>query len=218
MPAGLLIAGATGLVGRELVRHAASDPRWSPVMALVRRPWDAPGGVRTLTVDFRQLEELPEAASACCALGTTRAVAGSREAFRAVDFDAVVSFARAARAAGVRRMALVSALGAKAGSSNFYSHVKGEAEAALADMGFDSLVIVRPSLLAGDRASLQQPPRLAERLTLAAVRPFASMVPSVWRPIEAATVARAMLRALAEAEPGVRRLTSADLQRLGSPA
>ena len=166
-------------------------------------------------VKFRKLPPLPRSDEAYCCLGTTLAAAGSKEAFRSVDMDAVLLFARAAQAAGVRRFAVVSSLGADARSSNFYTRVKGEMEDALATFKFDSLVLARPSLLIGDRESLGQEPRLGERVAVAVARPLAPLIPARWRPITAARVARAMLRAVAEAQPGVRVVESKELQRLG---
>jgi len=97
------------------------------------------------------------------ALGTTIKVAGSREAFRAVDFDAVVAVARAARAAGATRLGVVSAMGADSRSPVFYNRVKGEMEDAVQGLGFETVVIARPSLLAGDRTALKQAPRPGEK-------------------------------------------------------
>ncbi|MCP5272764.1 MAG: hypothetical protein H6932_16320 [Burkholderiaceae bacterium] len=166
-------------------------------------------------MDFGQLPALPAAQSAYCCLGTTIKVAGSQAAFRAVDHDAVLAFARAAQAAGVTRFALVSALGADARSKNFYSRVKGETEAALASVGFASLVIARPSLLLGDRSALGQPERHGERIGQALSRAIGGLIPSAWRPIAADVVARALLRSLASPAAGVTVLDSAALQRLG---
>jgi uncharacterized protein YbjT (DUF2867 family) len=89
-------------------------------------------------------------------------------------------------------------------------------EQAVSGLGFASLVIARPSLLAGDRAALGQPARTGERLALAVTTPLATLIPGRWRPIAAATVARALRRALAEGRPGVRIVESAELQELGS--
>ena len=89
--------------------------------------------------------------AAISTLGTTLKAAGSRAAFRAVDFDMVVDFARAAREAGARRMIAVSSVGADAGARAFYLRTKGEMEAALARLGFERLDILRPGLLLGDR-------------------------------------------------------------------
>ncbi len=208
-----LLAGATGLVGRALVQG------WDGPGALhlvVRRPMDAPApDTQVLVVDFAALPPLPPARDAYCALGTTIKQAGSQAAFRAVDFDAVLAFAHAAQAAGVERFGVVSALGANPQSGTFYSRVKGEMETALMTLGFPTLVIARPSLLAGDRATLGQAPRLAERLSLAALLPVAGLIPPAWRPVEAAVVARALRRAIAGGASGITVLNSADLQRLG---
>jgi uncharacterized protein YbjT (DUF2867 family) len=212
-----LLAGATGLIGHELARlWAASVPAPARLHLLVRRPLAAGPRQAVHVVDFGQLPRLPRAGSACCCLGTTIKAAGSQEAFRAVDQHAVLAFARAARAAGVSRFAVVSALGADPHSRTFYNRVKGEMEADLATVGFASLVIARPSLLAGNRAALDQPLRAGERLALAVTAPLTALIPKAWRPIQAATVARALLRALAEAAPGVRVLESAALQDLGA--
>jgi uncharacterized protein YbjT (DUF2867 family) len=213
-PATALLAGSTGLIGRELAAQWAGP---GVLHLLVRRPLPDPGALRRVqVVDFAALPALPAADAAYCCLGTTIKAAGSRAAFRGVDFDAVLAFARAARAAGVRRYAVVSALGASPSAGGFYSRVKGEMEAALAAVGFPSLVIVRPSLLTGDRAALGQPPRSGEQLALALTAPLARLIPKAWRPIAAATVARAMLRALDQARPGVRIIESAELQELGA--
>lgn len=212
----LLLAGATGLVGQAALVQAVALPGLHRVHALVRRPLAAPAPqVQVLQVDFTRLPALPAADAALCALGTTIRVAGSQDAFRAVDFDAVLAFARAAQAAGVRRLSVVSALGADARSAVFYNRVKGEAEAALQSCGFESLVIARPSLLVGDRAALGQPVRAGERWGLAISRPLGPLIPARWRPIEAAVVARALLRLLAEAPRGVHVVESGQLQELG---
>jgi len=209
-----LLAGATGLVGRAI---AAQWPGPQPLHLLVRREVPASGPAqRVHVVDFAALPPLPSAEWAICCLGTTIKVAGSQAAFRAVDHDAVLAFARAALAAGVTHFAVVSALGADAKSSTFYNRTKGEMEAALQTVGFRHLVIARPSLLAGDRASLAQAPRLGERFALALTRPLTGLIPKAWRPIEAKTLARALLRGLAEAAPGVTVLESAALQDLGA--
>jgi len=180
-----------------------------------RKPADADARAKWQVVDFSALPALPAADEAYCCLGTTIRLAGSQAAFRAVDFDAVLGFARAALAAGVRRFAVVSALGAGPRSASFYNRVKGEMEAAMATLGFDSVVIARPSLLAGEREALGQPSRAGEQWALRLSAPFAGLIPKSVRPIQARTVARAMVAALHEARPGVRFVESAELQDLG---
>ncbi len=212
-PADALLAGATGLIGRALALAWAGPGR---LHLLVRRPVPAPAAASIVhIVDFTALPALPAARDAYCCLGTTIKVAGSQAAFRAVDFDAVLAFARAAQAAGVTRFAVISALGANARSGNFYSRVKGEMEAALAAVGFESLVVARPSLLLGDRTALGQPERRGELIGQAITRRIGGLIPAVWRPIEAEVVARALVRGLANAGPGTTPLDSGALQRLG---
>lgn len=208
-----LLAGASGLVGQALARQW---PGPEALHLLVRRPLPQPSpACRIRIVDFGTLPALPPADRAFCALGTTIKVAGSQAAFRAVDFDAVLAFARAARATGAQRFGLVSALGSNPASSNFYARVKGEVEAAVAALGFESLVIARPSLLLGDRTALDQPERRGELIGQALTRHVGGLIPARWRPIEAEVVARALVRAVDRAVPGVTRLDSAALQRLG---
>lgn len=208
-----LLAGGTGLIGREV---AQQWPGPGPLHLLVRRAVQPANPTqRVHVVDFAALPPLPAADAAFCCLGTTIRAAGSQEAFRAVDLDAVLAFARAAQRAGVTRFAVVSALGANAQSSVFYNRVKGEMEAELGRIGFAHLVVARPSLLAGNRAATGQPTRLGERLTLAVTAPLAPLIPKAWRPIHAATVARALRLALAQDGPAVQVLESGALQDLG---
>jgi len=216
------IAGATGLVGRALLQELLEQPL--DVHALLRRPaggWPISPRLHPHLVDFQAeplaTQALPAPQAVFICLGTTIKVAGSQAAFRAVDFEAVLKVARAAKAAGARRCAVVSALGADPDSSVFYSRVKGEMEQALAALGFERLVIARPSLLAGERRALGQPERLGEVWGLRLARPLAGLIPARWRPIEAARVARSLALALQQAGPAVQRLESDALQRLGAP-
>lgn len=211
------VAGASGLIGRELLAQLDD----TPVLALVRRPLaDLPPNAlrREAVVDLQALPAgLPAPRRVFIALGTTMAQAGSREAFRAVDFDAVVAVARAARARGATHCGLVSALGADAHATVFYNRIKGEAEAALIALGFERLVIARPSLLDGHREALGQPRRPGEAWALRLLRPLAPLIPKPWRPIAADRVARAMRLALDQPGPAVQVLESAAMQTLGAP-
>lgn len=212
-----LLAGASGLVGRELLAQLLDDG--ATVHALLRRDvaaWPASQRLNKHLIDFAQPGTLPRAEAIYIALGTTIKAAGSQAAFRAVDVDAVVTIARAARQAGVKHCAVVSALGANTQSGVFYNRVKGEMEAALAELGFERLVIARPSLLAGARSALQQAPRWSEQLTLKLLSPFGVLIPASVRPIDAAVVARAMRLALAQGGPAVDVIESGALQRLGA--
>ena len=120
----------------------------------------------------------------------------------------MVNTARAARAGGATRLAVVSALGAEAKSRVFYNRVKGEMQAAVAQLGYESVVIAQPSLLLGDRAALGQPARSGEMWAARLLGPLGWMVPKAVRPIPAPAVASALLAAILDAKPGVRILKS----------
>ena len=213
------LAGAGGLVGRALLDQLLAQPL--QVEALMRKPrQDLPPSARLNQhrVDFGLADlgvalPAPEAVFIC--LGTTIAQAGSQAAFRAVDLDAVLNTARAARQAGASRCAVVSALGASAESRVFYNRVKGEMELGLRALGFDRLVIARPSLLLGDREALGQAARTGERWATRLSGPISHLIPRRWRPIEARDVAQAMRLAIAQPGPALTVLESADLQDLG---
>ena len=214
-----LLAGATGLVGRALVTRLLAGDRRQHLVVLARKPVPASPRDPRLTVRVGDMAALAGEAGAIddvyIALGTTIKVAGSEAAFRAVDLDLVVALARAARAAGARRLAIVSALGADRRSRVFYNRVKGEMEEAVTGLGYASVVIARPSLLLGDREALGQPTRPGEVWAARLLGPLLPLVPAGVRPIAASVVAAAMVAALDHAEPGTRVLSSAELQRLG---
>lgn len=200
----VIIAGATGLVGKEMLAALLSDNSVAEVHSLGRRaPPKRHPKLRSHIVDFASLPSLPPADELYLALGTTIKVAGSEAAFRAVDYDANLAVAKAALGAGVKRVALVSAMGADSRSALFYSRVKGELENALAQLPFDALVIARPSLLAGDRAAVGQPLRRGETLGFTVSRALGFLIPANYRPIAASAVAKALLTAL----PGARGKT-----------
>jgi uncharacterized protein YbjT (DUF2867 family) len=121
-----------------------------------------------MEADFEKAEENLRGAQlddAFCALGTTIKQAGSQDAFRKVDHDYILAFARAAKAAGAKRFLLVSAMGASASSSIFYSRVKGETERDIRALGFETLHIFRPGLLLGERAEKRSGEEIGAALT-----------------------------------------------------
>jgi uncharacterized protein YbjT (DUF2867 family) len=208
-----VVAGASGLVGREILQGLLADDSVAAVHSLGRRELVLKHPKLTQhRVDFKALPALPRVDEAFVALGTTIKVAGSQEAFRAVDHDAVIAVAVAARQAGAKRLGVVSAMGANARSAVFYNRVKGETETALATLGFETLVIARPSVLAGDRQALGQPLRSGEKIALNISRWLAPVIPDNYRSIEASRVARALLVAVPKSR-GTRILLSGEMQR-----
>ena len=194
MTRSVALAGATGLVGREILRGLVADPSVAAIHVLGRRKLEASSPkVTSHVVDFRALPALPRVDEVYLALGTTIKVAGSQEAFRAVDFAANLAVAVAAQAAGARRAGLVSAMGASAKSGLFYNRVKGELEDVLSALPFEGLVIARPSFLAGNRETLGQPVRSGEGIALAVSRLLGPLIPANYRSVAAADVANALL-------------------------
>ena len=211
-----LVSGASGLVGRALVRRLLADESGPAVVTVVRRPVGISSGRLTEVVaDFGRLGgvAVPHVLAAFCALGTTIAKAGSEAAFRAVDVEAVVAFARLARRAGAKRFLLVSALGADPRSKVFYNRTKGEAEEAVKGLGFDGVALFRPSLLVGERAESRPAERAAivasGLLSWAMVGPLAR-----WRPVPAEAVAAAMVAVAGETLKGVRIVENDEIHQL----
>jgi uncharacterized protein YbjT (DUF2867 family) len=197
----VILAGATGLVGREILQGLLADPTVTAVHSLGRRtPATQHPKLTAHIVDFAALPPLPPADEVYLALGTTIKVAGSQAAFRALDYDANLNVAQAALAAGVKKVGLVSAMGADARSKIFYNRVKGELEDALAKMPFEGLVIARPSLLVGNREVLGQPKRSGEVFGEAIARVLRFLIPANYKPIPALAVALALLEAVPNAK------------------
>ncbi|NGT18368.1 nucleoside-diphosphate sugar epimerase [Achromobacter insolitus] len=211
----VLLAGASGLVGGRILQALLADRTVAKVHALGRRalPVSHPK-LQAHVVDFGNLPVLPPADEVYLALGTTIKVAGSQEAFRAVDLSANLATARAAYAAGARRAGLVSAVGANSQSSVFYNRVKGELEDALKALGLTALVIAQPSLLLDYREGLQQPPRIGERIAIPIAKLLAPLLPGAYRPVRAEAVAQALVKTVPTAE-GVVVLPSNVLARMG---
>jgi uncharacterized protein YbjT (DUF2867 family) len=199
-----LIAGATGLVGGHCLRRLLASDVFGMVVALGRRPALVEHDhLRNLIVDFGRLDEVPPlpADVAFSALGTTLAKAGSKEAFRAVDHDAVVAFARWARAGGARTFVLVSAAGAAPHARAFYLRVKGETEQAVQALGYQRLVVLRPGLLLGARNE-RRPAEALARAIVPVLNPLLQGSLRSLRGIPADTVAAAMVAAGGTDEPG----------------
>lgn len=211
----VLLAGASGLVGGRILQALLADRTVAKVHALGRRalPVSHPK-LQAHVVDFGNLPVLPPADEVYLALGTTIKVAGSQEAFRAVDLSANLATARAAYAAGARRAGLVSAVGANSQSSVFYNRVKGELEDALKALGLTGLAIAQPSLLLDYREGLQPPPRIGERIAIPIAKLLAPLLPGAYRPVRAEAVAQALAKTVPTAE-GVVVLPSNVLAQMG---
>jgi uncharacterized protein YbjT (DUF2867 family) len=218
----VVIAGASGVVGTRVLHHLLRHDRVSRVVALGRRPLALQHEkLVAKVVDLRNAPamagEMPDGVSgAFCCLGTTMRRAGSKEAFRTVDHDAVLAFAQAAQQRGARRLLLVSSIGANPRARNFYLKTKGEAEASLARLGYPQLTVLRPSFIDDEGARREH--RAGERLVLPLARAIFAIVgrSNRYAPITAEVIARAMIRlAFDEPTAQVRIVESDQLQVLG---
>ncbi len=207
------IAGSTGFVGQLLIELIQADDKFEEVHVLARRAQELP---QKFVQHIGQLaeQELPQINVAFCALGTTMAAAGSKEAFLYVDHDLVIEFGEKAKAAGAEKFVLVSSVGADAKSNNFYLKVKGQTEEDLKKLGFHSLIILRPSMLLGQRTEF----RFGELVGKGAMWVFNPLLLGglkKYRGIQGKTVAKAMQRISKEELPGPHVLEYTELEAFG---
>ena len=207
----VMLLGATGLVGGLTLRRLLDDPRCSAVVVPTRRPLALTHGkLENPVLAFVALAHPPEWArvdAVICALGSTIAQAGSREAFHRIDHDYPLAFARLAQAQGAQAFVLNSAAGANPQSSIFYSRVKGELERDLRALGFNSLTLVRPGLIGGERNEV----RRGERLALTVLGALGPVLPRAWRINPATEIARALVEAALAPQPGEHVVASSTL-------
>jgi uncharacterized protein YbjT (DUF2867 family) len=125
-----------------------------------------------------------------CTVGTTqKKVKGDRQAYRKVDFDIPVKSARFCKMTGCKIFVLVSSIGANSKGGNFYIKLKGEVEDEIKATGIETVHIMRPSLLLGERNES----RPAEKVYQGLMKAFSFLIPAKYKAVEAAKVAKAML-------------------------
>jgi uncharacterized protein YbjT (DUF2867 family) len=188
-----LLAGSTGLIGKQLLQLLLDDPYYNEVKAISRKPLDIQHPkLQNLVTDLNSLtqhhDELKTDDVFCC-LGTTIKQAGSQEAFRKVDYEYPLELARLTKNQGATQYLIITALGSDAKSGIFYNRVKGEAEKAIEEVGFQSYHIFRPSLLLGDRTEK----RAGEGAATAVYKALGFLIPLKYKAIDSGKVARGML-------------------------
>ena len=146
-----VIIGATGAVGKVLVRQLLCDERYHFVEIFVRSPWDIQHPKLIChVVDFEQMAQwyhLIEGDVAFSCLGTTKKQAGGKANQWHIDYDYVIQFAKYCKAQSVQIFVLVSSKGADYRSKVFYLYLKGRIEQAIAQLHFNRTIIIRPSSL-----------------------------------------------------------------------
>jgi uncharacterized protein YbjT (DUF2867 family) len=213
------IIGATGLVGQQLLKLLLAGDRYDRVHSISRRRIDleSPKLVQHITPldNLGMVQPGGTIDDAFCTLGTTIKVAGTQENFARVDRDYVCEFAKWARNNGARRMAVNSSLGASARSGNFYLKTKGQMEECLQDAGFESLTIVRPSLLVPIGRT---PKRFGEEVAYKLMQLFGWLLVGPakrYRAVKPIQVARTLLAGAADPGTGVHIIESEAIESEG---
>jgi uncharacterized protein YbjT (DUF2867 family) len=198
-----LIAGSTGLIGGYCLQALLNDPRYSEIIALVRKPLlKTHRKLKTVISKFENLDhELSniQADDVYCCIGTTIKKAGSQEDFRQVDFSLVVSIAEQMRKQGAEQFLVISSMGADPNSKVFYNRVKGEMEQAIQQLEYPYIRIIRPSLLLGPREEFRLGEKIGVMLT-PVLKPFLKGSLKKYRPVQAESVALFMVK-VAHEEP-----------------
>ncbi|HEU5079240.1 MAG TPA: oxidoreductase [Opitutaceae bacterium] len=210
------IAGSSGLVGSHCLQGLLDSPEYMRVIALGRRvlPIQHPKLLQS-RVDFAVLDPMHGVNDVFCCLGTTIREAGSRDAFRRVDYEFVLSLAEAAVHSGGDQFLVVTSAGAAPNSRNFYLRVKGEVERDLAKWPFACLHIFRPSLILGPRKRTR-PAEVIGGIATRIFSPFLQGKLVRWRPIHAADIASAMLHAAQKKSYGRHVYENPDMLRLAA--
>jgi uncharacterized protein YbjT (DUF2867 family) len=195
-----IVFGATGLIGGYLVEELIQNMRYTAIKVFTRKSLNIQHiKVIEHVVDVENLksyEDMIRGDDLFICLGTTRKKAGSIKRYEEIDRDIPVNIAKASIGKGVKRVAVVSSLGANSGSKNSYTRIKGEMEAGISELAFDTTVIVRPSLLLGNRSEF----RLGEKLATVIMKVFSFILRgrlAIYRAIEGRDVARAMIDLIA---------------------
>jgi uncharacterized protein YbjT (DUF2867 family) len=201
-----VVAGATGLIGKELVQLLISEPAYVAVTLLVRRPTGITHPkIYEKILDFDNLEQAGidlTGADVFCTLGTTIKKAGTQEAFRQVDYTYPLTLGRMAKTRGAKQFLIVTSMGASSSSRFFYNRVKGDIEEALRNLDLPALQIFRPSLLLGNRKEI----RIGERIASAVSGILSPLFLGPLRkycPIQAHAVAKTMINAAQNNPAGI---------------
>ena len=212
-----LIAGATGAIGSVLLGLLNDSDQYSEIHCIVRRePATSGEKIKAHIVSYDELDQFDlqqPIDDVFCTLGTTIKAAGSVESFKKVDRDYIHQIGKLAQRLNAKTCSVVSAIGANAGSSNYYNQTKGEAEELLASLGLSSLRIFRPSMLHGGRDEF----RMKETVGFVALTILTPLLQGPWkkyRAIRVEQVAKAMYESARQNYPAVRIFESDEIQRL----
>ena len=213
-PKSALIIGASGLVGSHLLQLLLNDSSIDKVRALVRHPLHiSHPKLEEVIVDFNDMDMYRQSIGKgdiifSCIGTTMKKVKGNKTLYKQIDFDIPVNAARFGIEAGYQHFVLVSAHLANAKSSIFYNRLKGETEEIIATFPFQSIHIFRPSFLIGKRKEM----RWLEITFGKLMEKIAFLLPDAYKPIAAASVAKAMLNAVLKYQKGLHWYSYKDIQ------
>jgi len=197
------VIGASGLVGHELLVQLLDHSEFEKVRIFVRRTTGiVHPKLEEQIIDFDNKESwnpLVKGDVLFSTLGTTIKTAKTKENQYRVDFTYQYEFAKAASENGVTAYLLVSSMGANPKSSVFYSRMKGELEDAVAKLSFQKLVIIRPSILDGDR----QEKRAGEKVGLILSRFVTKFILKFYKPTPVDLLASKLIRLSLQKVPGI---------------
>ena len=209
----VLVIGATGCVGSQLIDILSKDEAIDSVVCLTRRPVESRHlNVEMHVVNFMALEKYQDLfesiTDVVCCIGTTMKQAKTREQFQIVDHYIPKVVARMAQSNDIQSYSLVSSLGANPNSRSFYLRVKGSVEHEIKKAGFPRLFIYRPSLLIGPRHEW----RWGERIMGMLFRLFSGVIPKKYAPTYVASLATLMAKNLHQTNDGVHIIESSMIQ------
>jgi uncharacterized protein YbjT (DUF2867 family) len=200
-----LIAGATGLIGKQLMYKLIESNAYSKVIILVRKAYEIKHPkLEQIPANYENMDSLLLSAipdDVFCCLGTTMAKAGSKEAFHKVDYTYVLNLASFFAAKGAKNFLLVSSIGADKTSAVYYSRTKGEIEEAVSKLPYKGIFIFRPSILLGKRDEFRLGERIGIGLALV-LQPFMLGSIKKYRPIYGAKVAVGMIKCALQDKEG----------------
>ena len=207
-----VIIGATGLTGTELTSKLLSKNEFSEITCIVRNiPSDKKNGVNYIQTDFEVITNIKfKADTAFTCLGSTMKKAKTKENFYRIDYHYNLMFAKICKITGVKRFILVSSLGANSKSSIFYNRVKGELEDAIIDLNFESLTIIRPSVLEGNRIEYRRGEIFLRKL-MKIINPVLIGKLRRYRSVKIEYVVNAMVDAATADDSGVRIIENEEI-------
>lgn len=212
-----ILIGATGLIGKALIRALTNDTDYSEVLLIARKKIEnLPAKFKLIQVNFDEIEKYRSEITGdvlFSTLGTTLKTAGSKEAQYKIDFDYQFNVAKIASDNGVKNLVLLSSAGANSKSSIFYSRMKGELDEAVQKLKFDHVSIIRPSMLVGKREEFRLSEKIFTPLAyIVNIIPFARK----YRPIKDSIVAQAMINAMKSNQSAYKIYELGDVFKLSS--